>query len=121
MAENQAEDRALSAEDILNSTDLQRVKVYIQEWGGYIYLRTLTAGEAMEFVDAFRTDAKDASVKLLAMSACKEDGSRLFTSADSIEKLRGKSLKAIMQCQEAAMKLNGLDNIRASQEAAKNA
>jgi hypothetical protein len=98
----------LTAEQILAAEDIKYVEVEVPEWGGMVRLKTLSGEEAAEFLsDEFQKDKKNASVRVLIMSAVKEDGTLMFT-VDEIVKLRKKSLRAINRLQDAALKLNGL-------------
>jgi len=99
--------KKLSAADIIETSDQQIIEVECPEWGGSVSLRSLTAGEAMTFVDAFKDNKKDGPVRLLVMTAVNEEGKPLFT-LDDLEKLKGKSLKVLMRLQKAAMEMNGL-------------
>ncbi len=113
--------KKLTAAEILGSSDAEQVEIEMPEWGGSVTLRTLSAGEAAEFVALAKADRAEAPIRMLIMSAVNpDDGSPLFTQA-ALEALKKKSLKSVMRLQKAAMRLNGLDDMEAKVAAAKNA
>lgn len=102
-------DRELSAEDILKSTvDLTPVRLDLPMLGGHIYMRALTGDEGVKFNDILEdpTQRKISRCHLIALSACKQDGSRLFSVSQVIE-LGKKSVPALNAMQDLAMKLSG--------------
>jgi hypothetical protein len=114
-----ASKKRLSAADILGANDVHTVDVEVPEWGGFITLRTLTAGEAILVSERLKSGQRDAAIQVLAMCAVDSEGNLLFTEEDVI-RLRSKSLKAVMRVQDAALKLNGMKEAQAERDAAKN-
>ena len=104
--------KILTAEDILNTDDKEYVIVPVPQWKGSVRLKTLTAGEAMEFAKlANKKDklSENLIVHLVSKSAVDEDGKLLFNKEQS-GKLIDKNFGAFKIIQEAALKLNGLDD-----------
>lgn len=91
---------ALSRDDILGAPDLEPVALEVREWGGEVFLRRFTAGEALEFEDANGLD-------LLVASVVDGDGQALFKPAD-IERLEKKSAVAVNRVLQMVLRLNGL-------------
>jgi hypothetical protein len=112
--------KKLTAKEILEQNDLDTVDVEVPEWGGVITLRSLSAGEAMGFIDQFQKNPKESALELLIASAVDAEGDPLFRKED-LEALKAKGLKAILRLQTAAMELNGLADFAAARAEAKNA
>lgn len=105
----------LSKDQILAAEDLPSRDVEVPEWGGTVRVRTMTGGER----DAFETDLWDRSgdepvynrehfrAKLLSRCIVDEKGARLFSDKD-IEKLSGKSAKALNRLFDAAQEINAI-------------
>ena len=116
---------SLSRQNILEADDLKRRSVRVPEWGGEVYVRELTAMEAVVF-DAWLYDNKDNKAEvasnynamLVMLSACDDGGNRIFEDSD-LDVLRKKNPKAISKIAKAVEKLNklGADDF---EEAAKN-
>lgn len=106
---------ALSRDDILRATDLPVSSVEVPEWGGTVFVRTLTAEEYDEFErSTFSFDGGKKELHLenvrgrfVALCACDEDGRRLFCDDDAPE-LGRRSKPAIERVYEAAQRLNGV-------------
>lgn len=109
--------KILSAADILAADDMKLVEVDVPEWGGTVYLRPLSALEALELRESDNTDRKHSAMKLTFLCCCNEDGSQMFTNED-VEKLSKKSLSAMLKIQKVAMQINGLSG--GTVEAVKN-
>lgn len=112
--------KVLGREDILGADDLPRELVEVPEWGGSVWVRTMT-GTERDAYEASIIEVKlgpkgQASVerrmdnsraKLLARSICGDDGERIFTESD-ISALGRKSAKALDRVFEVAQRLNGM-------------
>jgi hypothetical protein len=110
----------LSAEDILNSEDIDFVDVTVQEWKrngqpGVIRLRAMTADEAIKFTEELKDKAKsvDSYIRIVAATAVKVNadgtcGEPLFRGDVAVHKLRQKKSGIFIRLQKAAMKLNNL-------------
>lgn len=104
----------LDRDAILKADDLAREEVLVPEWGGAVYVRTMTGAQRDAFEQACldarrgdRMDIKGMKVRLLIMTLCNGDGSWLFTEDDT-EALGAKSAAAIDRLFQVAMRLNGL-------------
>lgn len=96
----------LTRESILASEDLKREEIKVPEWGGSVYVRTMTAGERDEFEIAHSLNPeKDVRARLAVATVCDADGVLLFTPAD-IAKLTRKSAAPLDRIFARAMKLN---------------
>lgn len=109
----------LSRDEILKTPDLPREEVEVPEWGGTVYVRSLTAEEKDQFEMIFlgeegkaksRKDAlRNIRARLVALTSCDEGGNRLFTEED-IPALGKKNARAIDRIFTVAQKLCGMRN-----------
>jgi hypothetical protein len=103
----------LTREAIFAADDLTKELVNVPEWGGDVYLRTLTAGERERWEETNLTrkgnDSKvnliNLQASLVALTAVDEAGVHLFTAAD-IPALNGKSSVALQRLFSKALELN---------------
>ncbi len=96
----------LSRDSILSADDLPREEVHVPEWGGSVFVRTLTAGERDRFEGWIAGDQFDRfRAKLAALAVCDEAGARVFTDGD-VDALAAKSCKALHRVADAAYRLN---------------
>lgn len=105
----------LTRDQIMSCDDLQRELVDVPEWGGDVYVRTMTGSER----DAYEmrmvadrdkggiTGIHDIRATLAALTVCDEDGAPLFSLTD-IEALGRKSCAALDRVCEVAQRLNRL-------------
>lgn len=118
---------ALTKDQILEADDLHSVQVEVPEWGGTVFVRSMTGADR----DAFETsmvsvnpdgsrspDMRNLRSKLVALTLVDEAGNRLFDVAD-IPRLALKSSAALERVFEAAQRLNGL-GAKAEEDAVKN-
>jgi hypothetical protein len=98
----------LTKEAILAALDLATEKVDCPEWGGHIFVRTMTAGDrtAWELSQQGKT-RNDIRASLAALVVCDEKGNLLFTPQD-VGALNLKSGKVIDRIFTTAAKLNGI-------------
>lgn len=102
----------LSREAILGAVDLKTVPVQVPEWGGTVYVRSLSGREReqIEYRQVEDRQSKDPkrNFRGLILAFCLSDaaGKPLFTAADA-EMLGAKAAKAVERVFEAALKLNG--------------
>ena len=104
--------QVLSKEQILKSDDLKTELIEVPEWGGKIYVRTMTGKERDAFESLFLKSNKDGSIDnvratLAAMTICDEKGERLFKDAE-IKELGKKNAAALNRIFAASQKLNKL-------------
>ena len=105
----------LNKDAILKAADSKIEKLDVPEWGGHVFIRTMTGTERDDFeAETYITKGKNVEfnrrnfrARLLVRALCDESGTPMFTSKD-IDALGKKSAKALDRCFGAAQKLNGL-------------
>ena len=117
----------LTREMILQADDLRRELVSIPEWGGEVYVRSLTGAERDQFEAGMMkivvggtpvVKLELARARLASLTMCDESGQRLFTEADVVA-LSGKCAAPLERVFEAAGQLSGLSKADV-EELAKN-
>ncbi len=100
---------ALTRDQILAAPDVEVRPVEVPEWGGTVYVRTLSGAQAEAYHAMIREGetASNVRAKLVACAACDEQGNPLF-SADDVEALGTRSFRALDRVFEAALELNAL-------------
>jgi len=107
---------ALTAKQILAADDLAREAVAVPEWGGTVYVRTMTGEEKDRFDESNwvagedgegRFDGDGYRGRLACRVLCDESGKALFSEADCL-RLGAKSVKALDRVLEVAKRLNGI-------------
>lgn len=104
----------LDKQAILAHRDLPLEEVHVPEWGGVIYVRTLTATErdAFEASNVRVTKGKaephlaNLRARFCVLVICDHLGSRIFADADAAE-LGRKSSKVLDRIVEVGKRLNG--------------
>ncbi len=105
----------LNRDQILSADDIAKEKLSVPEWGGDIYVKTISAAER-GFIEArmieMGKDGQPKSVKvenlttyIAFLSVCDENGNRLFTDIKDIEKLGKKSAAALDRVAQKAQEL----------------
>lgn len=109
----------LDKSKILAADDKPTVRVDVPEWGGHVFVRTMSAGERdnyeAEIYDLSKggkaNDAKsmmaNARARLLVRTLVDEEGNRLFEDSD-MEALGAKSGLVVDKVFTVARKVNGL-------------
>jgi hypothetical protein len=85
-----------------------------EEWDGTLFVRTVKAGERCKFeADSLikkgrkrETNLENIRARMVALTACDEQGNRLFTEED-VKELTLLSAKPMGRIYDAACKLNG--------------
>lgn len=103
----------LTREAVLGALDLKRETVSVPEWGGDVIVQEMTAARRLEFERLITEDEKQLRELLVAFCAVDEAGELLFTPLD-VQKLSGKSFRAIKRVSDVALRLN---RVGAAQEA----
>lgn len=107
----------LNRDQILEADDLTRECVEVPEWGGEVFVATMT-GEARDAWEQSlvvadggkaRASMENIRARLVVATACDENGNRLFTEKD-IPALGRKSAGALERICRVAQRLNGLTN-----------
>ena len=102
--------KILGREAILATDDLPRELVDVPEWGGQVFVRTMTGHEKDRFEHS-RYSAETAGIhegiraRFIAYTVCDDAGVLLFTEED-VEALGAKSCAALDRCYEVAARLN---------------
>lgn len=107
--------KLLNREAILKADDLPKELVEVPEWGGYVYVRTLTGLERDAFEESvtqqrgksIKMNLRNIRAKLVALSVVDEGGKRIFSDADA-KFLGEKSASALDRIFEVAQRLSGL-------------
>jgi len=106
----------LSKDAILGAVDLEFRDISVNEWGGVVRVREMTAADRERFMDAYekrqhaRAEGEQPmSIQALIVAMCAVDGAgvRLFTD-DEAAMLERKSSRALLRVYEAAMELSAL-------------
>lgn len=126
---NPSELKDITADDVRQSKDIVIEPVDVPEWGGRVYVRTLSGREKEKYLESVRKTIgkgrnatekvilEESSAKLVAACTCDKTGRLIFTVKD-VPMLASKSSKALDRVVEKASQLNGLDD--EAEEAAKN-
>ncbi len=117
--------RLLTADDILQADDLPRERLELPEWGGHLYIRTMTGVERDAWeasmvrtrprrvngrnIEETETDLRNARAKLVSRVACDDKGEAIFSS-HQVDVLGKKSASALDRCFDIAKRLNHLTN-----------
>lgn len=82
---------ALSKSAIIAAKDVRIEKINVPEWGGDVFIKTLSGTDRDAFEDAYsREKMKNFRARFLVMTLCDEKGGRLFDDAE-IEEVGKKS------------------------------
>lgn len=104
-------DAILTRDQILSVDDLKKERVSVPEWGGDVFVRSLTGTERDRFEDhcskAQGKSCEGIMALLVALTVVDEHGQRLFTEAD-IAALGQKSARALGILYETAGRLNAI-------------
>lgn len=97
---------ALSKAKILAAKDVKTEQVPVPEWGGEVYIKTLSGTERDAFEDAYSSDKmKNFRVRFLVLTLCDEKGERLFSDSE-VDELGKKSASVISKLFEKAWAVN---------------
>lgn len=103
---------ALTRDSILRADDLPREEVAVPEWGGAVWVRTLTAAERDAFEASVnpgkgRKNLANFRARLAVLCVVDEKGERLFQDEDAAA-LGRRSAAALDRITDAALRLSGL-------------
>jgi len=107
--------KILTRDAILQAEDLPRELVEVPEWGGCVYVRTLTGTERDAFEASVveqrgkstKMNLRNIRAKLVALTVVDEEGNRIFSDAD-VGQLGKKSAVVLDRLFEVAQRLSGL-------------
>lgn len=103
--------KILTKDEILQADDIRKEEVEVPEWGGSVWVKTMSGSERDRF-EASIISAKgernlvNLRAKIVAMSVIDESGKRLFTFEDALE-LGKKSARALDRVFSVAQRLSG--------------
>jgi hypothetical protein len=99
----------LTRDAILGADDLPKEKVEVPEWGGDVYVRTLTGTERDSFEKQWAGGKVPEHVRagLVVKTLVDESGKRIFEDGD-VAKLGSKSAMVLDRLFAIAQRLNGL-------------
>ena len=103
------EKRRLTRDAILSVEDLGSSEVYVEQWGGSVLARGLSAGERSRFAMMFEGDKapENTQAMLVQMGTIDENGEQLFSEAD-VPELSKKSGQALEVIAAKIMALSGM-------------
>ena len=101
----------LTAAQILAADDIKKAPVDVPEWGGTIYVKTVSGTERDRFEESLNKNREGFRVKFVVAAACDENGKPLFT-AEQAAALAGKSGAVIGRVFDAAWDINGFSQER---------
>jgi hypothetical protein len=102
---------SLSKTDILGADDLPKQEVSVPEWGGHVWVRTMTGTERDAFEAALlngqnkATNLSNIRARMAVLTVCDDAGDRLFDDAD-MAALGKKSAAALDRVFAVAQELN---------------
>ena len=103
----------LSRDAILECDDLPREAILVPEWGGEVWVRTLTGTERDAFEQSVivGTDKNLANIRarFAVLTVCDDEGRRLFDDSDAAA-LGAKSAAALDRVFAVAQRLNGFSS-----------
>lgn len=109
---------SLTLEQILAANDSGVKKVACPEWGGDVFIRSLTADDRDKIEDAKREGVCIRAL-MVGLSLCDENGKPLKPTTAQIRGLGLKSAKVMERVADAVLELNGL-TAAAEEETEKN-
>ena len=106
---------SLTAEQIDQATDIRIEKISVPEWGGHVYLRTLSARQVIEWQQSIDDDkAKKASFRerLVAMAICNEGGIPLYADlVDGADRLGKRNNTVLHRVFTKAVEVNRINDM----------
>jgi hypothetical protein len=100
----------LTKDAILAADDLPRETVHVAEWGGDVFVRTMSGTDRDAFeASLLEKDGRMENVRarLVALTLCDAQGDRLFDDSE-IAALGRKSARALDRVFSVAQRLNGI-------------
>ena len=104
----------LDRNSILKMDALPKEQLSVPEWGGDVWVRTLTGTERDSFEQSMvqkknKPNLNNVRARFAVLTICDEKGERLFTDNDA-EALGKKSAAALDRVFEVAQRLNGFSD-----------
>lgn len=101
----------LTKEQILNANDSKIEAIDIPEWGGQVFIRTISGTERDNFEQSIikgkETDLTNLRAKFCVLVICDENGNRIFND-NHVSVLGKKSAAALDRIFDAGRKMNGM-------------
>lgn len=104
----------LTKEQILAASDCKVESVEVPEWGGTVYMRSMT-GNARDEIEERINDAQETDGTLVglraafvAASLCDQDGQSLDFDEDEVDQLGEKNAAALNRLADVAQRLSGI-------------
>lgn len=85
--------------------DRKPVRIEVPEWGGDVFVRRLSAAQALDLTD--HQSQRDLVFEVILQTICDEDGALMF-SADDRTFLEGEPFKPMLDLFTDAARINGL-------------
>lgn len=98
----------LSIDDILSANDSEVREIPCPEWGGSVYVRTLTADERDELDNLCREEGASARATIASKAMCDEQGNPISVTKAQIKALGKKSAGPIERMVDAVLEMNGM-------------
>jgi len=100
----------LTREQIKGVNDTTLTEVEVPEWGGSVFVRSLSGGDVAKLRDRFaKTKEDDKFALMLVACVCSEDGAQLFDESD-IGWLREKNMRVLLSLVNECNAANGFDD-----------
>ena len=110
--------KELKRREILTNKDFKLEPVDVPEWGGRVYVRSMTGEDRDAFEDkvlevrdpktGIPKSLKGLKTLLVTLTVCDKDGKRLFAAEGDAKKLAQKSADAIERIFKVAERLSGV-------------
>lgn len=111
---------ALTKEQLLDVQDREIREVSVPEWGGSVFVRSLTAGEGLELHQALKAlsdnDLKGVLAAQMAAYICDESGKPIFDGAAEAAPMVDRKSSAFHRVINEALSLNKMGPLSAQKE-----
>lgn len=100
----------LSKDDIKQANDVEIRKVEVPEWGGHVFVKSLS-GRARSNIEAKvqrDTNPGDIRIDIVIGGTCDEDGNVIFTDKDDRKWLQEKNASALHRVAEEILAISGM-------------
>ena len=111
MSEDKSKDApVLSLAEILSADDTKYAELYVEELGGKVRIRSLSAKETIEFNDALeqKSTAKRVLLRIMALCLVNPDNTPMFPEMKGMERLEKINVRAMMKISDACLEHNDL-------------
>lgn len=114
--------KLLTVEQILAADDRKVLDVDIEEWGGTMRFKQMSAQQALDFAQLAGDPAKrqQAMVRIMFETAIDENGGRLFTEEAHLAGLLDRNVKVFIRLQSILLDFNGLGDAEEAVDQEKN-